>query len=82
MNSRRRRLRRIETGLTPTQAVVLWLREAHRFESMRAYVQWLAGQPETAYPLYRLHDLVVPAVERAMKGVVGWQNFTQPSRTR
>ena len=68
MSVRRGRLRRIETALTPTQAAVLWLQEAHRFESMQAYVEWLAGQPFTAYPLHRLRDLVVPAVEQAMKG--------------
>ena len=68
MSVRRGRLQRIEVSLTPTQAAVLWLQEAHRFESMQAYVEWLAGHPETAYPLHRLHDLVVPAVEQAMKG--------------
>ena len=68
MSVRRGRLRRIETALTPTQVAVLWLQEAHRFASMRAYAQWLAGQPDTAYPLHRLQDLAVPAVERAMKG--------------
>ncbi len=67
MSGRRRRLQRIEIGLTPTQAVALWLQEAHRFESLQAHSQWLAGQPDAAFPLYRLHDLVVPAVEQAMK---------------
>ncbi len=67
MSARRRRLQRIETELTPTQAAVLWLQEAHRFKSLQAYGQWLAGQPDAAFPLYRLHDLVVPAVEQAMK---------------
>ena len=68
MSGHRRRLQRIELGLTPTQAALLWLREAHQFDSMRAYARWLAGQPDAAAPLPRLQDLIVPAVEHATKG--------------
>ena len=68
MSARRGRLERIELSLTPAQAVRLWMQEAHAFASMRAYAGWLVDQPDAAYPLYRLHDLVVPAVRSALKG--------------
>ena len=68
MSGRRRRVHRIEVGLTPCQAAVLWLQEAHEFASMEAYAEWLTAQPDASFPLFRLHDMVVPAVAQAMKG--------------
>ena len=54
----RRRLDKIEASLTPRQAVLLWLDEASRFGSMRAYVSSLQGQPTSAFPLFRLPEQV------------------------
>ena len=59
---------RIETSLTPTQAVVLWMGEAHRFPSVAAYVDSLVDGPDTAWPLHRLAELIEPATLEAVKG--------------
>jgi len=64
----RRRLKRITTSLSPTQAVCLWLTEAHQHGSLFAYTQWLLDQPDDSYPLVKMPKQVVEAVRTAMKG--------------
>ena len=54
MRGQRTRLDKVETSLTPAQAVLLWMQEAHAFGSMRAYAEWVVEQPAASYPLYRL----------------------------
>ena len=39
------RLDRVEQGLTPQQAIVLWLEETHQHGSLLAFVAWLKEQP-------------------------------------
>lgn len=68
MREGKKRLSKVEGRLTPTQAVILWMEEAHVFPSFFAYVQSLDGQPDAAYPLYRLPDQVEAATRGAMKG--------------
>ena len=42
-----KRLTAIEgDNLTPQQAVILWMREAHEFGSWAAYARWLLDQPD------------------------------------
>ena len=62
------RLDRVETSLTPTQAMVLWLEEAMAHGSLQGYVHWLKEQPASAYPLMRLPAQVRKAVQDAHKG--------------
>jgi hypothetical protein len=63
-----RRLTRLTTQLSPTQAWLLWREEAYSHGSMEAYVQSLQGQPDSAYPLYRLPEQMEQVVRQAMKG--------------
>ena len=55
-------------NLTPREAVILWMREAHQFDSLIAYGSWLAHQSDDAYPLIRMPAQVVAAVRARNKG--------------
>ena len=68
MAKRQRRVDEFEASLTPTQAAIRWMKEAHEHGSLRAYALSLVGQPDTKAPLYRLHDLVIPGLEKRLKG--------------
>lgn len=68
MSRSRRRLDKIETSLTPTQAAAPWMDEAHRFPSMAAYVDSLQDGPDAAWPLHVLADQIQTATLEAMKG--------------
>ena len=46
-----RRIARVEAALTPEQAVLRWLAEAHAFPTLAHYVRSLIGGPESAWPL-------------------------------
>ncbi len=58
----------VEDNFTPKEAVICWMREAHRFDSLLTYGRWLLDQPEDAYPLIRMPRQVVAAVRRKNKG--------------
>ncbi len=62
------RLGRLETGLTPSQAFLLWLQEVQGFDSLVAYARWVVEQPDGSYPLVRMPRQVAEAVRQAMKG--------------
>lgn len=67
--SNKKRLETIENhNLTPREAVVLWMHEAHQFGSFQGYVRWLLDQPDDAYPLIRMPAQVVAAVRARNKG--------------
>src|SRR5680860_1436890 len=68
MSSEGRRLDRIESSLSPTQAVILWLEGAHQHGSLLAHACWLLDQPDDSYPLVKMPRQVVEAVRTAMKG--------------
>ncbi|MBU2601512.1 MAG: hypothetical protein KKA32_05005 [Actinobacteria bacterium] len=68
MSGERRRLDRIESSLSPTQAVILWLEGAHQHGSLLAHARWLLDQPDDAYPLVKMPGQVAEAVRTAMKG--------------
>ncbi|MBI4498974.1 MAG: hypothetical protein HY689_13865 [Chloroflexi bacterium] len=63
-----RRLEKVEQGLTPLQAVLLWLDEAHQSPSLMTYVRSLLGKPPSAFPLVFLPRQVEQSVREAMKG--------------
>ena len=58
-----------EHHLTPREAVICWMREAHQFGSMESYIRWLADQPENLYPLMRMPAQVVGTVRARHRGV-------------
>jgi len=58
----------VEDNLTPKEAVICWIGEAHQFDSLLAYGRWLLEQPEDAYPLIKMPKQVVAAVRARNKG--------------
>jgi hypothetical protein len=63
-----RRLDKIAGQLTPQQAVLLWMQEAHQHPTIPAYMDSLHDAPDTKYPMMWLPDQVAQAVRTAMKG--------------
>ena len=68
MSTAKRRLKTLERGLTPRQAIVLWLQEAHAFNTMEEYVHHLKSQPDSAAPIDKLTGQVEEAVRETVKG--------------
>jgi hypothetical protein len=64
-----KRLDNVEDNLSPREAVVHWMREAHQFESLFDYLRWLLGQPDDVHPLVRMPAQVVAAVRKCQKGL-------------
>lgn len=58
----KRRLDNIDRSLTPTQAILAWITEAHRFSSLSEYGSWLAEQPNDPQPLHRLLHQAAAAI--------------------
>jgi len=63
-----RRLDRLEGSLSPLEAVLRWLDEAHQFPSLPDYVLSIKGQPAGLYPLYRLPTEMEASVRDGLKG--------------
>ena len=63
-----RRVQKLEAGLTPKQAILLWIQEAHAFHSVEDYVSDLMNQPKSAWPMVRLPDQVEAKVRESLKG--------------
>jgi hypothetical protein len=68
MTTSRRRLDKLEDGLSPTEAVLRWLGEAHEHATLPAYVQSLLAQPNAVYPLSRLPEEMETSVRQGLKG--------------
>ncbi len=49
-----RRVQKLETNLTPKQAILLWFQEAHAFNNIQDYVSHLKTQPDSAAPVSKL----------------------------
>jgi hypothetical protein len=64
----RRRLDKLEDSLSPKEAVIHWLTEAHVYGSLPAYVDSLIDQPDTAQPFIALPAQVEKAVWESMRG--------------
>ncbi len=56
MTSGKRRLDKLESHLTPKQAMLRWLVEAHQFQTLQEYAHHMKTQPDDAWPLRRLGD--------------------------
>ncbi len=63
-----KRLDKLEGSLTPKQAVILWLEEIERYNSVVELVAYLRTQSESAAPVTRLTRQVEDAVRKEMKG--------------
>ena len=68
MSKNIQRVAKLETGLTPKQAILLWFQEAHGFNTIFEYVHHLKSQPDSAAPIPRLTDQVAEAVKQTLKG--------------
>ena len=68
MSGGMRRVEKLETGLTPKQAILLWLQEAHAFNTIEAYVRHLKTQPDSAWPIDKLTTQVEETVKQTLKG--------------
>jgi len=69
MSNAKRRLDQLESGLTPKQAILMWLQEAHAFRGIEEYVRHLKTQPDNAAPLYKL----TTQVEEGVNGHSVWR---------
>ena len=65
----KQRFDRLEGGLSPRAATLLWLAEAHAFGSPSRYTAWLLDQPSSAYPLHRVPYQARAAAAAATKGL-------------
>jgi hypothetical protein len=63
-----RRLDKIAGQLTPQQAVLLWMQDAHQYPTVPAYMDSLKDAPDTKYPMMWLPERVEQAVGTALKG--------------
>jgi hypothetical protein len=64
----KRRLDKLEGSLSPKEAVIHWLTEAHTYGSLPAYVESLIDQPDTAQPFIAVPAQVEKAVFESMRG--------------
>src|SRR5687767_2203002 len=62
-----RRLDKVTEGLSPQQAVLLWLNEVHQYGNIVAYLFAMKDAPTEHYPLYRLPQQMKQAVRVAKK---------------
>ena len=47
MSKNIQRVAKLETGLTPKQAILLWFQEAHGFNTIFEYIHHLKSQPDS-----------------------------------
>ena len=66
MSGGMRRIKKLEmeSCLTPKQTILLWLQEAHAFNTIGEYVRHLKTQPESAAPINKLTDQVAESVKQ------------------
>jgi hypothetical protein len=64
----KRRLDKVEDSLSPTEAVLRWMSEAHQYPTVPAYMDSLKDAPDTTYPMMWLPERVAQAVRAARKG--------------
>lgn len=63
-----RRLDHMEHALPPKAATLLWVHEAHRFDSLTEYVEWLLDRPASDAPFARVPTQARAAARLAMRG--------------
>src|SRR5579872_4985750 len=65
---KRQRLTRVESSLTPKQAVRFWLRQHYHDKTSSDIEQWLIQRPLSSYPRPALSTQMNDAVRAALKG--------------
>jgi hypothetical protein len=70
MTSSKRRLDKLQVSLTPKQAILLWMEEAHQYDTMEQYARSLKGGPNSAWPLATLPEQVAVGVQQAVRDVL------------
>jgi hypothetical protein len=68
MTSSKRRLDKLQVSLTPKQAILLWMEEAHQFDTVEQYARSLKGRPDSAWPMATLPEQVAAGVRQVLKG--------------
>jgi hypothetical protein len=63
-----KRLGRIESCLTPKEAVMVWLKETNRFPNVMEYIKYLRDLPEALQPVTKISAQVESGTREAMKG--------------
>jgi hypothetical protein len=64
-----RRVDRLESGLPPKEATLLWLQEAHQRRSLVDYCNWLVDRPLSEAPLEHIRRQAFGAIRQTMRGV-------------
>jgi hypothetical protein len=64
----RRRLDKLEHSLGPTEAILRWIEEAHRFPSIVEYARATIDLPDSAQPSIRITEQVAAATRGTRKG--------------
>ena len=62
-----RRLDKIEGALTPKQAFLHWMAEAHQHETFAEHVLWLKDLPVEEHPYRKLTRQIEHSIEEANK---------------
>jgi hypothetical protein len=62
------RLDKLERNLSPREVAILWMQEAHQFDSTTDYVRWLLEQPHESHPLPKMAKQMAAAAEVQLKG--------------
>jgi hypothetical protein len=68
MTNNSRRLDKLQLSLTPKQAILFWMEEAHQYDTMDQYVRALKDGPDSSWPMATLPQQVAGAVEQALTG--------------
>jgi hypothetical protein len=63
-----KRLDEITESLSPKELILTWMREAHEYGSYLSYGLSLLDQPEDAYPLVRLPQLLYAGTRTRLRG--------------
>jgi G:T-mismatch repair DNA endonuclease (very short patch repair protein) len=63
-----RRLAKLEAGITPTEAVLAWLAEAHTYPTLPEHVASIHDAPQEAWPLVRIAAQVKASVRASVRG--------------
>jgi len=68
MSTGKRRVDVLESSLTPKQAFILWMQNAHQYPNIFEYLKVMRDQPGTIITLQQLRERVEQAIRTAMKG--------------
>ena len=66
--SLKKRIEDLGDGLTPRELVILWMKDAHEFQSLAGYLSFLKEQPEEAFPLVKMPRQIGEAAKAHSKG--------------